>query len=235
MEANARQYPEIKAEMEAIELALENYALSRQIQPSAGNFEKILQKIDNKKPDSYPTSSNSTSRWPLVLSLLLLVAIAWGIYQFFKNLNLEQEKQIVQTQLDNLQADCDEQRRQLNDLQIQLDIIRAQGNQPIIMKGNLNEEEIIATVHWNTEEGASYLDLVNWPAPPEGQQYQLWAIIEGQPTDMDPIALDLTEGSFVQVDHLDTAQAFAVSLEPEGGSPSPTNVLMISFVPGAQG
>ena len=224
VEANALQYPEVKAEIEAIEIALETYAMGQTMTPKADSFDQILKRIE---PESESGKASGSSNSWLILTVLLAAALAWGAFQYFQHQSLLEDKQIIQSELEQLQADCEEQTRDLNDLKIQLEIIRAAGNQAVKMEGSLNENPVIATVHWNNESNESYLDLVNWPSPPSGQQYQLWAIIDGVPTDMGPIDLSLEVDSFVNISHIQNAQAFAVSLEPIGGSESPTNVLMI--------
>ena len=225
VEANARQYPEIKAEIEATELALETYALGQKANPSPASLDNIMNRIGSDSP----SGSSSKTNWGWITGILFILATAWGIYQFSQNQELNTRSENKEAELNQLQEDCNEIQRQLDDTKLQLDIIRAQGNQPVIMKGNMDTEEIIATVHWNKEDEKSYLDLNEWPAPPQGQQYQLWAIVNGTPSDMGPIDLSLTTDGFLEIPHIENAEAFAVSLEPEGGSPSPTTVLMIQF------
>lgn len=225
VEANALQYPEIKAEIEATELALETYAMGQKTSPSPGSLDNIMNRIGFDSS----SGSNSKTNWGWITGILFLLAAAWGISQMLQNQQLNTRSLNTQAELNQLQEECDEIQRQLNDTKLQLDIIRAQGNQPVIMKGNMATEEIIATVHWNKEAEKTYLDLNEWPTPPQGQQYQLWAIVNGTPTDMGPIDLSLTTDGFLEVPHYENAEAFAVSLEPEGGSPTPTTVLMIQF------
>ncbi|WP_316816341.1 anti-sigma factor [Pedobacter nyackensis] len=48
--AMAAKYPEVKQEIEAIEIALEKYAISKAIQPSDGLKNKIINQISNQSP-----------------------------------------------------------------------------------------------------------------------------------------------------------------------------------------
>ena len=41
----------------------------------------------------------------------------------------------------------------------------------------------IATVYWDTKSKDVYLIVNNLPEPPSDRQYQLWAIVDGQPVD----------------------------------------------------
>ena len=54
---------------------------------------------------------------------------------------------------------------------------------------------------------------------PTGKQYQLWAIVDGKPVDAGVINNCIGLCKMKKIDH---AEAFAITLEKEGGSPTPT-------------
>ena len=58
------------------------------------------------------------------------------------------------------------------------------------------------------------------PAAPQGMQYQLWAIVDGKPVDAG--VFDVATSGLLKMKTLDGAVAFAVTIEPRGGRPSPT-------------
>jgi anti-sigma-K factor RskA len=59
------------------------------------------------------------------------------------------------------------------------------------------------------------------PQPSSDLQYQLWAIVDGNPVDLGVFDI-LNEKELVTKDlDLKKIQAFAVTLEKKGGSPSP--------------
>ncbi len=60
------------------------------------------------------------------------------------------------------------------------------------------------------------------PPPPAGKQYQLWALVDGQPRDMGILALEAADLSLANVPFVAGAGAFAITIEPLGGSPSPS-------------
>ena len=63
-------------------------------------------------------------------------------------------------------------------------------------------------------------------APPEGMVYQVWAL-QLEPV-LTPTSIGLLETyaesttKVIKVDNANEAQAFGITLEPAGGSPSPT-------------
>jgi anti-sigma-K factor RskA len=62
----------------------------------------------------------------------------------------------------------------------------------------------------------------NLPQPAPGKQYQLWALIDGQPHDLGVCDFEIKKRLLVQMKGVHNAQAFAITLEPTGGSPGPT-------------
>ena len=68
------------------------------------------------------------------------------------------------------------------------------------------------------------MDITNLPSPAADKQYQLWAIVDGAPVDMGvfDLASAETDTTFQNVPFIENPQAFAVTLEPKGGSTNPT-------------
>jgi anti-sigma-K factor RskA len=91
----------------------------------------------------------------------------------------------------------------------------------------------MAMVFWNKRENKVILMPKNLPAPPDGKQYQLWAIdMEGKPVDAGMLAPENTVAdAMVPMKSVSQAQAFAISLEPMGGSAAPTTTAI--YVVGA--
>jgi anti-sigma-K factor RskA len=62
----------------------------------------------------------------------------------------------------------------------------------------------------------------NLPAAPTGKQYQLWTIVDGVPVDMGMLDNDFREKVISMKTAKGNVAAFAITLEKQGGSPSPT-------------
>ena len=65
------------------------------------------------------------------------------------------------------------------------------------------------------------------PAAPTGKQYQLWAIVDGSPVDAGMITTDKGSYSIQKMKSFGKADAFAITLEKTGGSPTPTMSEMV--------
>jgi anti-sigma-K factor RskA len=72
------------------------------------------------------------------------------------------------------------------------------------------------------------LAVVNFdmPAPASGRTYQAWSIIDGKPVSLG--VLSQNSGTVTFSADLNKASAVAISIEPLGGSPAPTQVAIAS-------
>ncbi|RYD90656.1 MAG: anti-sigma factor, partial [Sphingobacteriales bacterium] len=77
------------------------------------------------------------------------------------------------------------------------------------------------TVFWDTTSKDVYLMIQNLPTPASDKQYQLWALIDKKPVDLGVFELR-QDKLMVKMKNVQNAQAFAITLEPKGGSPAPT-------------
>lgn len=84
----------------------------------------------------------------------------------------------------------------------------------------------LATVLWDTRSKDVYLMVNNLPQPEAGKQYQLWAIVDNQPVDAG--MLDMAHGhAMVKMKNIPRAQLFAITLEQQGGSPTPKGPMYV--------
>ncbi len=86
-------------------------------------------------------------------------------------------------------------------------------------------------VHHNLGQKKAFFDVKSLPAAPDGKQYQLWAIRGEEKISMGAFDVPAEKGALVQAVFVENPDAFAITLEPKGGSPVPT--LEEMFVVGA--
>jgi anti-sigma-K factor RskA len=79
----------------------------------------------------------------------------------------------------------------------------------------------MATVYWNTNSKEVYLLVNKLPMPATGMQYQLWAWVDGKPTDAGTFDMNEQGTHFMKLKTVPRAEAFAVTLEKKGGSETP--------------
>ncbi len=70
--------------------------------------------------------------------------------------------------------------------------------------------------------GPPFLKVFPCRIHPSGKQYQLWAIVEDKPASMGVFDAVADTSKLQEVSYVENAQAYAVTLEPRGGSETPT-------------
>jgi anti-sigma-K factor RskA len=109
----------------------------------------------------------------------------------------------------------------MNDVQDDLDKLRNHPMKTAALKSGDNSA--YAIVYWDTVSASKdvYLMINNLPQPASDKQYQLWALLNGQPIDLGMIEVK-QQRLLYRMKNVQNAQAFAITLEPKGGSDQPT-------------
>jgi anti-sigma-K factor RskA len=227
----------VKAELEQIQDAINGYAAAHSKAPKAETRERVLAEIEALQEDelvSLPTISFWNSRMAVAASLLLFSVSLLGnilLYTKWKAANseviaLNSEKQQM---ADNLKANQVKYETLAQDKAI----ISNPDVMKVMMKGMEKSPESMAMIYWNKKSKEVFVELHKLPKPEVGKQYQLWAIVDGKPVDAGMITMTEGDTSLHRMKDFESAQAFAITLEKEGGVPSPT--LSELYVMGAIG
>jgi anti-sigma-K factor RskA len=95
-------------------------------------------------------------------------------------------------------------------------------NIPMELKGVEKSPNSKVMAFWNKETEEMKLMVENLPTAPKGKQYQVWGIVDGKPVDMGMIDLDFENKILAMKVPKGNIAAFAITLEKQGGSPTPT-------------
>ncbi|MBA2583878.1 MAG: anti-sigma factor [Bacteroidetes bacterium] len=243
VECMSHIYPEIKQELSRFESAMEGYAFSHQTTPPPTLKDKIFKQVEeieeqqkkkqgpeskiisiNDAGNNVKTESAKTGYLKLAVAASVSILIATGLfsYNLYRNYvgqkqqitNITEERNAVSASLSSLQEN-------LNNTEEELAVVKDPNNIKVLLKGLENKApDGLTSVYFNPSDNSVYLSLNNLPEPPSGKQYQLWAIVEGQPVDMGVFEYRLE--TLQKMKQVENPQAFAVTLEKKGGSPSPT-------------
>ena len=164
--------------------------------------------------------------WQLGIAASLLVAVlsaaaAWHFRGEWKE--AEQRLQLALAENQEIASQYETASQRSQRLESDLSILSSPDYQAIALAGTDVSPNSNARVFWNPGAEQLYLSPGNLPQPPTDKQYQLWAIVDGAPVsagvfDVAPDAASLQALST----QIAQASAFAITLEPRGGSPSPT-------------
>lgn len=222
VEKNAEQYPEIRQELDAIELALEEYALLHGRTPPPGVLTAILQRLHAEQKIPARPTGRRLRVLGYAAGLLLVGAIA-GLLALYQ-MNRQQRLAItgLNQQLAAVRESCDSVQLVARGLENTLNFVRQPSTRAIVMESTGLDPNAVATVFYNPEAQRSLIGVGQLPAPDPDKQYQLWAITEAGPESMGVFDLPAEGQPLQEVNFVADAQAFAVTLEQRGGSPAPT-------------
>ncbi len=153
-----------------------------------------------------------------IILLLFSTGLNFYFYSAFKDSSSKYEA--LFNERNTLQANNAAYKTQINEINQSLQTIEDTNMVNITMKGVKGKEDNVATVYWNAHTKEVYLLSNKMDKAPEGKQYQLWAIVDGKPVDAGMVGYDCNGLCKMKV--IDHAQAFAITLEKQGGSPVPT-------------
>lgn len=237
--ANIAAYPELAGEVAAIEAAMQQFAEANAVAPPAFMQEQIWNAIHAEtgaQPEAptqetkvIPLTRRERSgilRWQRAAVLLVLVgSLLVNLMFWFEHNSMRDNQVAMQQQMDTMRRQQQQLAAIVNNYQKEKDMLADPDMQSVTMRSMLKGHPMVATVMWNKEKGDAWLSVQKLPEPPKGMQYQLWAIKDGKPVDMGMVANDMVaSGGIQKVDKPmnGEGQAFAISLEKEGGSPLPT-------------
>jgi anti-sigma-K factor RskA len=236
----AASYPEVRAELAAIEVALENYAVANAVQPAAGVKARVMADIASPIAAAPPVKAiigndaagvqkPAVRMWKLMAaaSVALLIGSAIvGLSLYNKNKAYQKELVALKTDVNNKQAVISFQKQEYMLHHHDMEIMMEQGATAVeLHKADGAPGECGARVFWSKKTGDVYIDPCRMINTPAGKQYQLWVMVNGKMISAGTINTAAVKDKY-SIQKMKTtfpkAELFAVTLEKEGGSETPT-------------
>ncbi|UTN03039.1 anti-sigma factor [Flavobacterium bizetiae] len=221
----AKKNPEMDREIIEIEKAI--VALSSSFSPfhSVANFEKIKARLElkhGKVVDMKPASP-----WSQYVGWAAAVLLLLGLG--YQTLELTKTKEAISTvgnEKNKIQREYAFLDQQNKETEKNLTIVRDIKNTGVTLGGQAVSPNSFAKVYWNKATKTTYIDAAGLPTPPKGMVYQVWSLkLSPVLTPTSIGLLDNFEGNsqkIFAVSQTDSAEAFGITLEPAGGSLTPT-------------
>jgi len=223
-------YPEVGEELRKVEKKLEGYALSHPLNPRPILREKILSNLIKNgdsvkeappKKDIDDGDHSLTYKYLIAASLAALVISTFASWFFYTRWNDAEERYTTLL-------------KEKNDLAVNFNVVKATYDETLanllIIRDELSEVYSLhstdtahnyqARVYWNKFNLHTYIDVLSLPVPPEGMQYQLWAFVKWK--SFDAGTLHSETRSIERAKDIANADSWMITLEPKGGSPTPT-------------
>ena len=221
----ASKHVEINEEIISIERAIVDLSTSFSPFLSPENFEKIRQALLIKH-DVKVVEMKPRSNFALYLGWAAALLLLIGAGYFYTQLNqsnmqvvtAENEKTKLQENLILLEA----KNAQTESV---LAIVTDKNSLVVPLGGQAIAPEAYAKVYYNQETQVAYVDAAGLPEPPEGKVYQVWSL---KMNPLTPNSIGLLENFSAEgqklfaVTFAADSEGFGITLEPAGGSPTPT-------------
>jgi len=215
----------IKTEIISIEQSV--IALSSSFSPavSSDRYEKIKNQLGLKSQEiiKMKPKNNWSNSLGWAASIILMIGVG---YQYNKLTTTENEIITIEKEklkLNEVVTIIETENKKTKEA---LNIIRDTKNTVISLGGQAISPNSFAKIYWNKETEVVYVDASGLPEPPKGKVYQIWSLKllpQLTPTSIGLLSdFQSNQSKVFAVEKTTGAEAFGITLEPAGGSKTPT-------------
>ncbi|MGX7668612.1 anti-sigma factor [Flavobacterium pedocola] len=225
----AADNPAIRTEIAAIEKAVIN--LSHSVSPniSSETYDRIREELLGSDPQIIKMKSKTN--WIQYMGWAASFVILLGAGMMYLRMNDTMNEQINseieknKTEYTKMQQTVSTMEEKAKTTESMMEMLRDNNNTIVKLDGQAAMPSATAKIYWNKATQSVYVDAKSLPDPPQGMVYQVWAL---KMNPLTPTSIGLLEkeadasSKMYQVDYTSDAEAFGITLEPEGGSAVPT-------------
>ena len=173
------------------------------------------------------TEDESSFNWPALAAAasfaLLIVSLSLLFYSFNLSSEITDQKTVIADQ----KTTITELETELQQKEEMLAILGSRDVDMVVMAGLEVNPNGYGKVLWDSERQQALLQVSNLPAVPQDKDYQLWIIKNNKPVSAGVFAVHDTSNNFFKIEEMakadeQSANAFAITMEPKGGVPQPT-------------
>ncbi|MBP1841569.1 anti-sigma factor [Formosa algae] len=224
------KHPEVLNEVLQIEAAILKLTEATAPKDAILDFNPIANKISsqtdtdtkvvNMKAEKLRSSWLSVTGW--AAAVILGAGLFWAIQQ---NSELQSKIKVAETDKEFLEQQIEIADTDLKEAKHLITILRDKDILAIPLGGQAVYPEAYAKVYWDKATNSMYLDAQGLPEPPEGKVYQVWSLTLNPltPTSLGTLDDFMTDDNKIfAIENSNASEAFGITLEPAGGSESPT-------------
>lgn len=222
-----QQYPELLEEVKSIETSIVKLTAAVAPHDAKHSFNDIKGQISaiGNDPKVIKLDAPKTSRFTYVgwaASFVLAAGLLWMVNE---NNNLKDQIEVIVSDKEFLETQIDIANTSLAETEKLVNILRDRNIIEIPLAGQASFPEAYAKVYWDKASNSIYLDAKDLPEAPDGKVYQVWSLTLNPltPTSLGTIDDFNTDANKIfTITNANASEAFGITLEPAGGSVSPT-------------
>ncbi|MGB5419195.1 anti-sigma factor [Algibacter sp.] len=222
-----QKHPEVLQEVLEIEAAIVKLTASTSQRDNNHILQRIKQSLGFDSDDSKVISiAKPKYNWITyagwAASVVLAAGLLWTVNQ---NNQLQTDIQVAETQQDLLETQIENSKNSLEHANVLISVLRDDNITKVPLAGQGNFASTYAKVYWDKNSDRIFLDAQGLPDPPEGKVYQVWSLTL---TPLTPTSLGTIDrftadaNKIFEIENANESEAFGITLEPAGGSATPT-------------
>ncbi|MFY0599742.1 MAG: anti-sigma factor [Cyclobacteriaceae bacterium] len=224
VEALLTQDEEVRLEYYKIEKLLESLAFHYGVNPSPA-VKRMVMENPSVMLEMNPSTEKSSSgkKWKLMVAASGLIAMLSALSAFYfwtQWKTTDQELSMLVAQNLELAQNFNKVNSDFTNLQQDIAVLISPDYRRVILAGTENSPNASAVIYWNKTNKKVLFNTGSMQSLPANKQYQLWALVDGKPINAG--IFDTYKGRFQIMKNIEQADAFAVTIEPNGGSVNPT-------------
>ncbi|GAB3658318.1 hypothetical protein GCM10028791_31210 [Echinicola sediminis] len=229
----SKKYPEIKKELEEIQDVMFAFDDRAGVAPSMATKERVFDTLEEEftQVKEVPLQGGMTKeialepwkKYAVAASVVAVLAIGAAVYFAVKFYDVEERFSALLEERNILVEELDVNKARFESADQQLETLLTGNYQRIPMRGEAFEiqKDAKVDVYWDKESQEVFISVGQLAGLEENQDYQLWAI-----GDEGPVGIGIIKAgerlSLQQMEAASSAGAFAITIEPKGGSEAPT-------------
>lgn len=222
---------EISRELEKVQDSLNNYAKVHQRNPRPEVRADLMNKITASAGKATVVQMRSphelTYKYLIAACIASLIISTFASVFFYQKWSEAEDRYVAMVSEKNVMAQSlNLVKYNYDKMNHDMSVMRDPAISIITLRATDSTKYYMAHVMWNKYTKQTFIDVSDLPAPGVDQQYQLWALLGGQPVDAGVFDMP-EEGGMQKVKAVVDAEMWAVTLEPKGGSNAPTMDQMV--------
>lgn len=223
-----QQHPEILQEVLEIERAIVKLTANVSKSNTIKSLEIIKRTLAFKANDDAKVISMAKPKYNWITytgwaaSIILAMGLLWTMTQ---NNQLKTDIQSVETQKSQLEIEIEYAKTNLDKAKMLISVLRDENITQVPLAGQGPFATTYAKVYWDKNTERIFLDVDGLPEPPQGMVYQVWSLTLNPLTPVSLGTLDefaTDDNKIFEISNPNQSEAFGITLEPAGGSVSPT-------------
>jgi anti-sigma-K factor RskA len=222
------KYPELIKEVQKIENTVTTLTSSVSPESSSSDFKDLLIRIidNNEKESKVIPIQKSKTNWITYSGWAASILVGSALlFSALNNSTLSEELKVASQQNEKIEERLEQTATSLETNKTLLAAIRDKNVINIPLAGQKISPDSYAKVYWNKSSETMFVDVQGLPDPPEGKVYQLWSLTLNPltPTSLGTLDNFTADASKIfSVKNTNESEAFGITLEPAGGSETPT-------------